>query len=49
MAKAEVSEIYELIKSVSYPNNKAKHLSGLAKMLVSDFNGQVPGTMEELH
>ena len=48
MAKAEVSEIYELIKSVSYPNNKAKHLSGLAKMLVSDFNGQVPSTMEEL-
>ena len=40
--------IYELIKSVSYPNNKAKHLSGLAKMLVSDFNGQVPSTMEEL-
>ena len=48
MAKAEVSEIYELIKSVSYPNNKAKHLSGLAQMLMSDFNGQVPGTMEEL-
>ena len=48
MAKAEVSEIQELIKSVSYPNNKAKHLSGLAKMLVSDFNGQVPDTMEEL-
>ena len=48
MAEAEVSEIYELIKSVSYPNNKAKHLSGLAQMLVSDFNGQVPATMEEL-
>ena len=48
MAKAEVADIYELIKSVSYPNNKAKHLSGLAQMLMSDFNGQVPGTMEEL-
>ena len=48
MAKAEVTDIYELIKSVSYPNNKAKHLSGLSQMLVSDFNGQVPGTMEEL-
>ena len=48
MAKAEVSEIYELIKSVSYPNNKAAHLSGLSKMLVSDFGGEVPSTMEEL-
>ena len=48
MAQAEVSEIYELIKSVSYPNNKASHLSGLAKMLVSDFGGEVPSTMEEL-
>ena len=48
MAKAEVSEIYEHIKSVSYPNNKAAHLSGLAKMLVSDFGGEVPSTMEEL-
>lgn len=48
MAKAEVSEIHELIKSVSYPNSKATHLSGLAKMLVSDFGGEVPSTMEEL-
>ncbi len=48
MAAAEVSEIYERIKSVSYPNNKAAHLSGLSKMLVSDFGGEVPGTMEEL-
>ena len=48
MAQAEVSEIYEMIKSVSYPNNKAAHLSGLAKMLVSNFGGEVPSTMEEL-
>ena len=48
MAQAEVSEIYEMIKSVSYPNNKAAHLSGLSKMLVSDFGGEVPSTMEEL-
>ena len=48
MSKAEVSEIYEMIKSVSYPNSKAAHLSGLAKMLVSDFGGEVPSTMEEL-
>lgn len=48
MATASVEEIYEHIKSVSYPNNKAKHLSGMAKMLVTDFNGKVPDTMEEL-
>lgn len=48
MAEASVSEIYELIKSVSYPNNKAAHLSGLSRMLVADFNGEVPSTMEEL-
>ncbi len=48
MAAASVQEIYEMIKSVSYPNNKSLHLSGLAKMLVSDFGSEVPGTMEEL-
>lgn len=48
MAAATVEEIYELIKSVSYPNNKAKHLSGMSKMLMADFNGQVPDTMEDL-
>lgn len=40
--------IFEYIRSVSYPNNKAKHLVGMAKMLVSDFNSQVPDTLEEL-
>ena len=40
--------IYDYIRSVSYPNNKAKHLVGLAKMLVKDFNSQVPSTLEEL-
>ena len=48
MAAAPVEAIYEKIKSVSYPNSKASHLSGLAKMLVSDFGGKVPQTMEEL-
>ena len=48
MAEAEVYEIFELIKSCSYPNNKAKHLSGMAKMLVTDFNSQIPDTMEQL-
>ncbi len=42
MAEAKVEEIYDLIKSISYPNNKAKHLSEMAKKLVSDFNGKVP-------
>lgn len=40
--------VYEYIKSVSYPNNKSKHLTGMAKMLVEDFQGQVPDTLEEL-
>ncbi len=48
MALAEPDVIYEYIRSVSYPNNKAKHLVGLARMLVSDFGGQVPATREEL-
>lgn len=48
MAAAPVEAIYEKIKSVSYPNSKASHLSGLSKMLVSDFGGHVPQTMEEL-
>ena len=48
MAEAEVHEIFELIKSCSYPNNKAKHLSKMAKMLVEDFNSQIPDTMEQL-
>ncbi len=48
LAEAEVPEIFELIKSCSYPNNKAKHLSGLAKMLIRDFDGQVPSEVEEL-
>ncbi|MBU3856300.1 MAG: endonuclease III [Candidatus Phocaeicola excrementipullorum] len=40
--------VFEYIKSVSYPNNKAKHLVGMAKMLVKDFRSQVPDTLEEL-
>jgi endonuclease-3 len=48
MAKATIEDIFQLIKSVSYPNNKAKHLSGMAKMLVSDFDGEVPETIEDL-
>jgi len=48
MAKAEVEEVLEYIRSVSYPNSKAKHLVEMARMLVSDFNGEVPDTMEDL-
>ena len=42
MSKAEVSEIFEFIRSCSYPNNKAKHLVGMAKALVDEFGGKVP-------
>lgn len=48
LAKAEIPEIFELIKSCSYPNNKAKHLLGMAQMLVSDFNGEVPSSIAEM-
>lgn len=48
MAKAEVEEIFELIKSISYPNNKSKHLSAMAKKLVTDFGGEVPDDFELL-
>jgi len=43
-----VEDIFELIRSCSYPNNKAKHLSGMARMLVNDFGGVVPGDVETL-
>ena len=48
MANAEIADIYDMIKSCSYPNNKAKHLSGMSKMLVSEFNGVVPSDPELL-
>jgi endonuclease-3 len=48
MAKAEPEEIFEYIKSCTYPNNKAKHLSGMSKMLVSEFGGKVPSEREKL-
>lgn len=40
--------VFDYIRSVSYPNNKAKHLVGMAKMLKEDFGGKVPETIEEL-
>lgn len=48
LATADVEHIFGLIKSCSYPNNKAKHLSGMAKMLVADFNNVVPDDIKEL-
>jgi endonuclease III len=42
MAKADPAEIFGFIKSCSYPNNKAKHLSGMSKMLIKEFGGKVP-------
>lgn len=48
MAKASVEEIFELIRSISYPNNKSKHLVGLAQRLVSDYGGEVPQGRDEL-
>lgn len=48
MACATPEVIYEYIKSVSYPNNKARHLVGMAQMLMKDFAGEVPSTSEEL-
>jgi endonuclease-3 len=42
LASASFEEVYELIKSISFPNNKAKHLIGMASKLVSDFNSVVP-------
>ncbi|MDR2026731.1 MAG: endonuclease III, partial [Prevotellaceae bacterium] len=48
LSEASISDIFELIKSVSYPNNKSKHLSGMAKMLVNEFNNTVPDNIDDL-
>lgn len=48
MSKASQEEIFELIRSCSYPNNKAKHLLGMANMLVADFDNVVPSEINEL-
>lgn len=48
LSKATVEDIYELIKSISYPNNKSKNLLGMAKVLMSDFNGIVPDDVDKL-
>ena len=48
MAEATAEEIYDYIKSISYPNNKAKHLAAMARMLRDEFGGEVPSDREEL-
>ncbi len=48
MAEVDSAEVFDYIRSCSYPNNKAKHLVGMAKMLVNDFNGVVPDDVNEL-
>jgi endonuclease-3 len=48
MAEASEEVIFEYIKSVSYPNNKAKHLVGLSRMLMEKYGGEVPDTLEQL-
>ncbi len=48
LSEATSDDIFEFIRSCSYPNNKAKHLAGMARMLVDDFQGEVPDDMNEL-
>lgn len=48
LAAATFDEVYELIRSCSYPNNKARHLIGAAKMLVEDFNSEIPSDIDSL-
>lgn len=48
MACASVDDIFELIKSVSYPNNKARNLLGMAQMLTEQFDGKVPENLDDL-
>lgn len=48
LSRASFDELFPFIKSISYPNNKTKHLIGMATMLVEKYKGQVPLTVEEL-
>lgn len=48
LAKAEYDNVFEIIKSISFPGNKTRHLIGMAKMVMEDFNGKIPMTVEEL-
>lgn len=48
MAASTVDEIYSFIKSISYPNNKAKNLLGMAQTLMEEFDGVVPDNLDDL-
>lgn len=48
LSQATPEEVFSLIKSISYPNNKSKHLVGMAKKVVEDYNGSIPMTVNEL-
>jgi endonuclease-3 len=48
LAATDFDTLFPLIRSISYPNNKTKHLIGMAKMLMDDFDGEVPMTVDEL-
>jgi endonuclease III len=48
LSQTNFDELFPYIKSISYPNNKTKHLIGMAQKLIRDFNGQVPLTVDEL-
>lgn len=48
LSKATPEKVFPIIKSISYPNNKAKHLVGMARMVIEKFNGQIPMTVDEL-
>jgi endonuclease-3 len=48
MSKASFEDLFPLVKSISYPNNKTKHLIGMSQLLLDNFNGEVPMTIQEL-
>jgi endonuclease-3 len=48
LAKANFDDLFSIIRSISYPNNKAKHLIGMAQLLMEKFEGEVPHTVAEL-
>ncbi|TWW00559.1 endonuclease III [Chitinophaga pinensis] len=48
LSHATFDDLFPLIRSISYPNNKTKHLIGMAQMVVEDFSGEIPATVEQL-
>jgi endonuclease III len=48
LSKATFEELFPLVRSISYPNNKTRHLIGMANMVVTEFGGKIPMTVEEL-